>query len=124
MNKLQLIAKIKKLPPNTPMGIIEGYTPSKGYTTPYDDMSMFSKYSKYINVRNVGEPWSTGGPSQATVQDTKNSWNNKELLKATTEELQELYDSAIRQEAWFKKMSKMSLLEFLFFTNSDSENHE
>ena len=119
MNKLQLITKIKSHKAFVPMGYPDNYNHNSEWRTAYDDCAMYGKYNKYVNTTILDE-WSTGGPSEAIVKETKSRWNNKELLKASVEELQSLLDAIDNQNRLADKYGNMSLLEFLTFIDLDS----
>jgi hypothetical protein len=73
-------------------------------------------YSKYVHCSQkfIG---TTGGPSEATIYDTKYRWNKSELLKASNEELLKLKEATIKENTMWQtlcdKYANMGLLEFL-----------
>jgi hypothetical protein len=123
MKKIQLIAKIKSHKAHTPIGFPDNYMESGGgFSSAYDRGAMYGKYSKYVNTKVIDE-WTTGGPSMATVQETKTTWNNKALLKASTEELADLLEAIINTRNLTDKLANMSIFDFLTFIDP-VERHE
>jgi hypothetical protein len=124
MKKIQLIAKIKSHKAHTPIGFPDNYMESGGgFSSAYDRGAMYGKYSKYVNTKVIDE-WTTGGPSMATVQETKTTWNNKALLKASVEELADLLEAIENTRSFIGKYANMSILDFLTFIDLAEKHKE
>jgi hypothetical protein len=82
-------------------------------------------YSKYVHCSQkfIG---TTGVPSEATIYDTKYSWNKGLLLRASSEELLKLKEATIKENTMWQSMcdkyDNMGLLEFLGVLSSSAQS--
>jgi hypothetical protein len=96
------------------------YVGNPQWISPFGDWTM--PYRKYVNYssRVIG---TTGGPSEATIRDTKLTWNKIALLKATHKELLALKEATTEENNFWERLintyKDMNLIEFLSSLSSN-----
>ena len=112
--KAKLITDILRLKPAGAWESKGEYIGNEKWISPFGDWTY--PYRKYVNYSSkiIG---TTGGPSEATIRDTKFTWNKTALLKASNEELLALKEATAKEnniwEALCNKYDGMNILEFL-----------